>query len=167
MNLPNLVCDSGPILHLFEAGALDLLATAERIAIPPMVDRELSRLIRNWTATRPGWLRTEELAPAPAEQATQWQNAGILHEGEAQALALALQRKADWFLTDDAAARVLANSLKVETHGSLGVVLWSAGQGHLDQPAATAKLEALFQSSLWISMRVRTEARNALAQMYR
>jgi len=52
--------------------------------------------------------------------------------------------------------------MKVATHGSLGVVLWSAGQGHVDRAAAIHRLEALFQSSLWVSVRVREEARQAL-----
>ncbi|NTW38137.1 MAG: DNA-binding protein, partial [Syntrophobacteraceae bacterium] len=36
------VCDTGPILHLHEAGALELLAKAGEVFVPPAVDRELA-----------------------------------------------------------------------------------------------------------------------------
>ncbi len=161
------VCDTGPVLHLLEADALELLNGAGMVFVPPAVNRELEQLTPNWPARRPVWLTTRELNAPAIAQAVGWRSAGPLHEGEAQALALALVVEADWFLTDDAAARVFADSLGLETHGSLGVVLWCAGQGQLDQSSATTKLEALVQSSLWISLRVQTEARRALAQMYR
>lgn len=161
------VCDTGPVLHLLEADALKLLNGVGTVFVPPAVNRELERLTPNWPARRPAWLTIRDLSALAIAQAVEWRSAGLLHEGEAQALALALAVEADWFLTDDAAARVFADSLGLETHGSLCVVLWCAGQGQLDQPAATATLQALFRSSLWISIRVRSEARIALAQMYR
>jgi len=74
--------------------------------------------------------------------------AGLLDRGEAQALALAAQVKADWFLTDDAAARVVASQQGIEVHGSLGVVLWAAATGHLGRGEAEAALKALAGSSL-------------------
>ena len=51
---------------------------------------------------------------------------GLAAYGEAQAIALARQFGPDWLLTDDASARLLAQSLGLEVHGSLGLVLWSA-----------------------------------------
>ena len=86
--------------------------------------------------------------------------------GEAHALALALQISADWLLTDDAAARLVAQQHGVEVHGSLGVVLWAAAVGHLDRTEAETTLEALSRSSLWISARVLEEARGALRQIF-
>ena len=160
------VCDTGPVLHLLEADALELLSGAGTVFVPPAVNRELEQLTPTGL---PEDLCGDDAGAecAAIAQAVGWRSAGLLHEGEAQALALALVVEADWFLTDDAAARVFADSLGLETHGSLGVVLWCAGQGQLDQSSATTKLEALVQSSLWISLRVQTEARRALAQMYR
>ena len=101
-----------------------------------------------------------------AVQALRWQQVGLLHAGEAEAIALARELNVDWFLTDDGAARVFATSLGLEVHGSLGIVLWAAAVGHLSQEEAEASLERLAQSSLWISARVLAEARAALAQLF-
>lgn len=73
---------------------------------------------------------------------------------------------AQWLLTDDSAARLFAQSLGIEVHGSLGVVLWAAAVGHLDLANAEATLDRLAQSSLWISARVLAEAKTALNQLF-
>jgi hypothetical protein len=106
------------------------------------------------------------LEASAAEQATQWTAAGLLHAAESEALALALQLNAHWYLTDDTAAREFAKSLGVEVHGSLGVVLWAATHGHLSPEKSAARLEALFSSSLWVSSSVRETARAALKQIH-
>ena len=89
-----------------------------------------------------------------------------MHGGEAEALALAIELKADWFLTDDAAARLLAESLRFEVHGSLGVVLWAAATRQVGKDEAESLLAGLERSSLWMSARVRDEARTALAKLF-
>jgi predicted nucleic acid-binding protein len=42
----------------------------------------------------------------------------------------------DWFLTDDAAARLMAESLGLEAHGSLEVELWAASTHLIGKPEA-------------------------------
>ena len=159
------VCDTGPVLHLHEAESLDLLLFVGSVWIPPAVDQELVRLVGEWPARRPCQLRVLELETRSADQAAGWIASGLLHRAESEALALALQLKAQWYLTDDTAARELAKSLRVEAHGSLGVVLWAAAHGHLDPPQSVIRLEALFASSLWVSPSVREEAREALKRI--
>lgn len=92
--------------------------------------------------------------------------AGPLHGGEAEALALALELKPDWFLTDDAAARLLAESLNVEVHGSIGVLLWAAAGRLVKKTEAERLLTGLENSSLWMSPKVRAESRSALAKIF-
>jgi len=89
----------------------------------------------------------------------------LLHYGEAQAIALARQLGSDWLLTDDAAARLLAESQGLEVHGSLGLVLWLAAMRHLTVPQAESALDRLARSSLWVSPSVLREAKSALKQM--
>jgi len=72
----------------------------------------------------------------------------LLHLREAEAIALARYLKPDWLLTDDAAARLLGQSLGLEVHGSLGIVLWAAATGYLNRSEADAILERLKNSSL-------------------
>lgn len=94
-------------------------------------------------------------------------NAQVLHAGEAAALAYAQETRADMFLSDATAARTLGESLGLQVRGSLGVVLFAAAAGHVDHPTCAQMLADLEQhSTLWMSAKVRTAARNALAQIF-
>jgi len=120
----------------------------------------------SWQRERPEWVEVWELEARPSEEAMDWLRSGVLDLGEAEALALAAQMAADWFLTDDAAARMVAQQQGLEVHGSLGVVLWAAVKGHFSRAEAEAALEALSRSSLWISSRVLAEVHLALQQIF-
>lgn len=156
------VCDTGPILHLLEIGALYLLDLTGEVLIPHAVDSELEALVTDWPEKRPPWLHVQSLDTKSAGESAAWQASGMLHSGEAESLELARTTNSDWYLADDAAARVLAVSLGIEVHGTIGVVLWAAATGHLGKPDATIFLEKLAQSSLWVSPRVLAEAKAAL-----
>ena len=119
-----------------------------------------------WPAARPDWIAIVPLSATAQQRATAWQQSGLLHGGEAEALALAGELKPDWFLTDDSAARLVAEALKMEAHGSLGVVLWCAAQNLIQKHDAESLLANLEQSSLWLSPRVRAQARAALGNMF-
>lgn len=160
------VCDTGPVLHLWEASALSLLDSLGEVHIPPAVHAEILAGHPDWEREKPHWIHITLLDATFAESAARWLDAGLLDLGESHALALAAQLRSDWLLTDDAAARVVASQQGLEVHGSLGVVLWSAATGGLDLDRAEATLEALAGSSLWISARVMAEARTALRQMF-
>ena len=43
--------------------------------------------------------------------------------GEAEAIALNLQEKSEYFLTDDLDARRIANEFQIEVHGTIGIIL--------------------------------------------
>lgn len=159
------ISDTGPLLHLLEAQLLDLLQSAGEIYVPPAVASEISRLVPQWSSFNVDWIIVTSLIDRQAQQAEAWGGAGLLDPGEAEALALAQQLSADWFLTDDAAARAMAGTLGIEAHGSLGIVLWAAATGRLDRAAAYDALDRLAQSSLWISARILTEARQALVKL--
>jgi len=89
-----------------------------------------------------------------------------LGAGEVEAVQLAREIEADWLLTDDAEARVIAGLVGLEVHGSLGVVLWAAAMGHLDFARAAAALDLLADSStLWICASILAEARRALRKI--
>jgi predicted nucleic acid-binding protein len=142
------------------------LEPAGHIHIPLAVQLELIRLRPEWSRQKPEWVEVLPLESSFTEDALGWLQAGLLDLGESEALALASQIRADWFLTDDAAARMIAQQQGFEVHGSLGVVLWAAVEGHLDQESAEEALAALSRSSLWLSARVLTEAKSALRQIF-
>ena len=161
--MKRLVADTGPLLHLHEAGALHLLPLIGQVVVPPLVLDELGRNAGALLPKKlPSWLTVRGLSAANRARSSAWQQAGLLHGGEADALALCAETAPDWFLTDDAAARLMASSIGIETHGSLGVVLGAAATRLIEVRAADLHLAALEQSTLWISPRVRAEARTAL-----
>jgi len=159
------VSDTGPILHLREAGALDVLQFAGEIIIPAAVDDELLRLIDDWPVLRPAWLQRRSFDPAGPPSPVHHLVAG-LGAGETNAILLAREIDADWLLTDDTEARVIAGLAGIEVHGSLGVVLWAAAVGHFDRAKAAAALDHLARSSLWISAGILAEARAALGRIF-
>jgi predicted nucleic acid-binding protein len=160
------VCDTGPVLHLAEVGRLDMLSLVGTVVVPSAVAMELDSHIAGWSLHRPDWIRIDALDPDADNQALAWVASGILHPGEAESLALARQVGCDWYLTDDAAARIFASSIGLEVHGTVGVVLWAAGNGTLTKPQAETTLDQMAgESSLWISQRVLAEAKSALGKL--
>lgn len=161
-----IVSDTGPLLHLSEAGALDLLKLAGEVYIPETVEAEFRYHSSNLSLKRPNWLKIIQLSPMHKEQSMLWQKAGLIHSGEAETIALAIQLSANWVLTDDAAARLFAKSLQLEVHGSLGIILWAAATSMLSRRDAEVLLNNLVRSSLWLSPRIITEAHKAITKIY-
>jgi predicted nucleic acid-binding protein len=105
------------------------------------------------------------LAGEDEKRAVQLRGMGGLGLGEAEAILLARSARANWLLTDDAGARIVAATLGLEVHGSLGVVLWAAAGKQIQRLEALAALDGLAKSSLWISSDVLRDARRALDQL--
>ncbi len=158
--LRRIVCDAAPLLSLQEADLLEILPLAGRISIPPAVETELQTL-----DPIPEWVEVVSLDASFAHEALTWIRSGILDPGESEAMALVRQLDADWLLTDDAAARLVAQREEIEVHGSLGLVLWAAAAGHFNLEGAQSAVDALSRSSLWVSTRVLEEVRTALPKL--
>lgn len=161
--MKRVVADTGPILHLHEAGALHLLPVIGEIFLPLAVATELRSFV---SELPPAWAKLQTVSTTAQLRASEWLRAGLLHRGESEALALALESKPDWFLTDDAAARLLAESLRIEVHGSIGILLWIAAKGLVKKSEAESLLTGLENSSLWMSPKVRAEARVVLQKLF-
>ncbi len=165
--MKRLVADTGPILHLHQAGALHLLPLIGEVTLSPCVFGEIRRHAPQfWPAAMPAWVKPASPSADARQRALAWQQAGLLHRGEAEALAVACESRPDWFLTDDAAARLMAESLGMEAHGSLGVVLWTAARHLIGRQDAELFLTGLENSTLWLSPAVKVQARAALAAMF-
>lgn len=160
------VSNTGPLLHLREIGELKLLSHVGILFIPRAVQVEMGYNDPIWLRNRPSWISEHPLIGTAQQEADTWYRAGLLDPGEAEAIALARQLQADWFLTDDSAARVIAQDLKLEVHGSLGIVLWAAARGHLNCTETEDRLDRLNRSSLWLSSRVLAEAKAAVEQFF-
>jgi predicted nucleic acid-binding protein len=100
-----IVCDAGPIIHLYEAHCLQLLRQTGNLYLPRSVCNEVQTTLQikePW----PEWLQVISLSPHEQKEAGMWKKAGDLHAGEAETLVLARRNKADWFLTDDSTTRL-------------------------------------------------------------
>lgn len=159
------VADTGPVLHFAEAGSVELLSFLGEIALPPAVHEELCR--QRVPIKLPAAFRILPVTDHHLGEAEDWCKAGLVDRGEAHAIALARQLQAEIFLTDDAAARLLATTLGLQARGSLGVILWLAGQQKVSRAEASRHLENLAHTSLWVSSRVLEEARAALDKLSR
>lgn len=122
------IADAGPLIHLDELAALDLLGDYRQVLVPDAVWREVER-------HRPGALRsscvrlsrqalldTTELIDALAAMYT-------LHAGEREALALCLTQPRSLLLTDDTAARMAASLAGIRAHGTVGLLIRAVRQG--------------------------------------
>jgi len=163
--MKTVVCDAGPIIHLYEAHCLPLLRHMGVLFLPPRVYGEVLT-ITDLQNTWPEWLQISTLTSHEQKEAGIWKESGDLHDGEAEALVLARRKKADWFLTDDATTRLFVSLLGIEVHGSLGVILWNAAHGHLLREEAEQALDSLAASSLWLSARIYREARQSLDTIF-
>lgn len=160
-----IVCDTGPLLHLSEAGAAHLLSLAGKVLIPPLVAIEFEANAQGWNP--PQWVQVVALEKSVQRKAARWMSTEHIHSGEAEAIALALQEHADWLLTDDASARRFAQSLGLGVHGSIAILLWSMATGIVQEKELAIQLmDGLARSSLWISDRVLQEVYKAIDTLF-
>ena len=123
------ICDAGPIIHLDEINCINLLNDFEEIILPPSVEREIA-------LHRPSALTGSSLTVM--RQAERLKIAGklltlcqifSLDAGETEALALMESHPTAIFLTDDAAARFVAEQMRFRVHGTIGILLRSIRRG--------------------------------------
>jgi predicted nucleic acid-binding protein len=116
------VCDAGPIIHLDELNCLDLL-TDFAVLIPGRVWQEIALYRPSALDQSPIQLtRIEVSLPEDIEFVTLIR-AFALDAGEQEALALMHQRPDAILLTDDAAARLVAEQMGMPVHGTIGILL--------------------------------------------
>ena len=130
------VSDTSPLnyLILIQAEAI-LPALFGLILVPAEVIEELSNKntpleVHSWIKSRPEWVRVVSGEPARFP---------LLGPGEAAALSIAIDRDAQ-LLVDELEARQIANSLGVETIGTVGVLAEAHLKSMLDFDQAMAAL---------------------------
>ena len=145
------VCDAGPVIHLDELGCLDLLEDFSQVVLPAAVRREVER-------HRPAALRSSEIswshtAPRGSTPPELLVVARIvpLHDGEVEALRIALVHPRALLLTDDTAARLAARSLGIPVHGTIGVLVRAIRRQQRSRDAVLKMLRELpHRSSLYV-----------------
>ena len=128
------ISNTSPILNLAIVGQLSLLREQfGEVRIPTAVLGEL-RVEENLPGSRSveealeaGWLQVEEVQDQALSQVLQRD----LDRGEAEAIVLALQVKAERVLLDEREGRRVAKSLGLKVTGVLGILLRARREGRL------------------------------------
>lgn len=128
------VSNTSPILNLAIIGQLELIHQQfGQVQIPLAVLSELkvqenrpgSREIQ--AALNVGWIRVQEVSSRISVQLLQQ----VLDQGEAEAITLAIELKADRILLDERDGRKIAKSLGLKVTGVLGILLRAKKEGEL------------------------------------
>ncbi len=169
------VADAGPLIALAKIGALDILFRLyPKVLIPPAVHREAIAtgvdrgapdalaLLARWQA---GDLETAASPDGPLPVVAR------LGRGEISAILLAIQRRAEWVLIDDLAARQTAErsfrAAQVTTgvKGTLGVIVSAFRAGHLSAPEGIDLVGAIGgRPDIWIHEQLRARVIESLRE---
>ena len=80
----------------------------------------------------------------------------LLHKGEAEAIALAMQVKADILLLDGKKARALATKLGLRILGTLGILILAKKKSIIN--SLEEEIAKLMKKSFWLSQNVVSKA---------
>lgn len=117
------VCDAGPLIHLDEVGHLQLLADFKKVIVAHGVRHEVTNHRRiSFEEPDIAWSLVNAIFPLESFVKTIC-NLFSLDAGEKEALSLLDNEPDAVFLTDDAAARIVATKLGYRVHGTIGVLV--------------------------------------------
>jgi hypothetical protein len=156
------VSNTSPLRYLIAAGQGDLLAKLfGTILIPSAAEREIldphaPPSVQYWMAQRPPWLQVREVQTAPDAELT-----GQLDPGEAEAIQLAQELRADALIMDERRGRLVAARRGITVIGVLGMLRESYHRGYIDNPLAlAAQLRSLgFRTSRALARRFEEQIR--------
>lgn len=136
-----IVSNSSPLIAFAAIERLDLLpALFESVLIPPAVALEISPSI----PTLPAWLRVQSLRMPPPPTVLR----RSLGPGEREALALAVEIRAERILLDDRPARRAAQELGLVVTGAAGILIAAKRHGLIHQ--IRPHLDGLIEKSFFI-----------------
>jgi predicted nucleic acid-binding protein len=161
------VCDAGPLIHLDELEALELLADFSRVFVSPAVRQEVEHH-RPSALSRPGVTLTW-VAPLvdPDANLLALARAFALDAGEREALLVAHEHPEALLLTDDAAARLAAELLRIRVHGTIGVLIRAIRRRQRSPSEVISLIERIpAQSSLHIRPALLHEVLDQLRREY-
>ena len=137
------VLDAGPLIHLDELDSLRLLAGYREVLLPDVVERE-AREHRPGIQidSIPGLVRVRS-NPATVESMLELATQFGLHEGELAAIAVLKEHHGNCLLSDDAAARAMAEAIGFQVRGTVGLILRGWRRAQISKAEACDLLRAL------------------------
>lgn len=159
------VADAGPLIHLAGIGQLDLI---RRLSPSVLVPESVYREVVVGGAGLPGAVEVESaewitVVTASRVEVVDALVAGGLHRGESEAIALAVERRADQLLIDERQGRLTAEGLGIPVIGSIGILIAAKARGEVH--AVAPLLEALRTSGLWLSDALVTRVLTAIGEL--
>lgn len=146
------VFDTGPFLHLYETESLKILRLFKSIFIVDEVFNELKKAEFHNEMSKIKSVKLLQLSPRHKDMSkllVERHNIGL---AESCSISLALQEKADVFITDDLDARTIVKNLNLEVHGTVGIVIRAFRERIIPREKAIAKMRELHEkSSLYIT----------------
>jgi len=140
------VADAGPLIHLDELSVLDVLSEYAQVCVPDAVWQEVMNRRPNALGNSAvPWKKVTVTKQFPRISALA--ELYSLHSGEQEALTLCLVAHIDTLLSDDTAARLAANNLRLTTHGTLGLLLRAVRTGTRTPEQVLTLLQAIPQRS--------------------
>ncbi len=116
------VFDAGPLIHLSELNALDVLSDFEVLFIPPIVYSEVIQYQPNFGKQKILLFEKVDTPNIESRLAT-FAQIFSLDPGEIQSLAVMQTYPDAIFLTDDSAARLVAEEFGYKVHGTIGLLI--------------------------------------------
>jgi predicted nucleic acid-binding protein len=147
IDLSPVVSDAGPLIHLAELNCLDLLKNLGTILIPRIVWAETVRHRPQLVWRDIPGANIVDVVAEPSARLLSLADSLELDAGERAAIALLESISAKWFLCDDAAARLAAESLGFTVHGTIGVLVRSLRTASRTRQQILAILRELPQTS--------------------
>ncbi|MBI4017037.1 MAG: DUF3368 domain-containing protein [Candidatus Aenigmarchaeota archaeon] len=136
------VSNSTVLIFLSKLNRLDLLLNMyPAIIIPPHVKKEV--------LAKEDALLQDNVSNLIVKQAKQKRNFN-LGQGETEAIILCLEETAD-FLSDDKKARNVAKILKINTVGTIGILLWNLQKKLLNKTECSQLVDELIKKQYYIS----------------
>ncbi len=158
------VCDAGPVIHLSELDSLHILNDFQTVLVPNSVYNEI---IKHTPLDPEIEMKIVSEIPLMDESLRILCKVFSLDLGEMEALAV-ISEKSDYiFLTDDAAARLVAKKTGIKVHGTIGILIRAIRRDLLTPQEVVDILYQLPEkSSLFIKASLLEEAISAIRQQF-
>ncbi len=162
------ISNSSPLIHLAAIGRLRLLQDFyEGVLIPPAVWREVVEEGKGRPgasevghAAKQGWLQITHIADRALVQLLRRD----LDDGEAEAIALAVEQTPDVILLDESEARTVAKTFGLCKTGTIGVLVRAKQRGMIT--SLRDELERLqTDASFWISEQLHRQVLDAVDEL--
>lgn len=150
--MTDIICNATPLIAFARIGQLSLMnKVVGQVVIPEAVAEEIA----NYEGTLQGrinlsqesWVQVESLQSGEQMQLL----LPILDRGEAEVIALALEKRAKLVLIDELTGRKVAESLQLKVTGSVGLLIRAKELGEIT--AVKPLLEAMHEAGMYFSQR--------------